>query len=49
MSSRVAQIAGRRVGVWILSFVQIDSDESGGEKTLFPEEVRLMPEASGED
>jgi hypothetical protein len=42
-------VSGSRVGVWILSWVKIDSDEVGEEKSLFPEEVRLVTEALGAD
>jgi hypothetical protein len=53
MKSRVAQssgvirVAGRRVGVWILSWVKIDSEGGEEVKSLLPEEVRLVAYALG--
>ena len=35
--------------MWILSWVKIGRDEVGEEKSLFPEEVRLVTEALGAD
>jgi hypothetical protein len=55
MKSTVAQSAGVsraarwRVGVWILSLVKIGSDHAGEEKSMFPEEIRLVTAALGAD
>jgi hypothetical protein len=48
-SAGVSRSAGRRVEVRIFSWIKIDSDEAGEEKSLYPEEVRLVTEALGAD
>jgi hypothetical protein len=48
-SAGVIRAAGRRVGVWIISWAKIDSVEGGEGKSLFPEKVWSVAEVFGAD